>query len=80
MCDALIYIKYHFLFPQTVFHFDIQKSHFREGLDRFAGFFTNPLMKADSVNREIQAVDSGELYTSVLKSGLEFLKILKSAF
>ena len=44
-----------------MFYFDISKDHFYDGLDRFAQFFIKPLMKPDSVDREIKAVDSGEL-------------------
>lgn len=44
---------------QTVFYFDSGQQHFHEGLDRFAQFFIKPLMKVDSVDREIKAVDSG---------------------
>ncbi|XP_063962831.1 nardilysin-like [Lytechinus pictus] len=45
-------------FDKTVFQFEIQKKHFREGLDRFAQFFTEPLLKQDSTDRELEAVDS----------------------
>ena len=54
---------------QTVFYFDVKKDHFRDSLDRFAQFFIHPLMKQDSVDREIKAVDSG-LY---LKHGFSAL-------
>ena len=47
------------LFFQTVFYFDVKKEHFHESLDKFAQFFIQPLMKQDSVDREIKAVDSG---------------------
>ncbi|XP_077862636.1 nardilysin-like [Saccoglossus kowalevskii] len=43
---------------RTVFHFEIPTKHFHEGLDRFAQFFISPLMKPDSSDREIEAVDS----------------------
>ncbi|KAI0218007.1 Nardilysin [Lamellibrachia satsuma] len=42
----------------TVFYFDIQQKNFREALDRFAHFFIKPLLKRDSMEREILAVDS----------------------
>ncbi|KAK2169696.1 hypothetical protein NP493_1179g00008 [Ridgeia piscesae] len=42
----------------TVFYFDIQQKNFREALDRFANFFIKPLLKRDSMEREILAVDS----------------------
>ena len=47
---------------QTVFYFDIQQKNFREALDRFANFFIKPLLKRDSMDREILAVDSGQLH------------------
>jgi len=42
-----------------VFHFDIQKNYFHCALDRFAQFFIEPLMKKGSVDRELEAIDSG---------------------
>ena len=50
---------------QTVFYFDIQQKNFREALDRFANFFIKPLLKRDSMEREIMAVDSGQCYQSI---------------
>lgn len=47
------------LYFQTIFHFDVQRDYFHGALDRFAQFFIHPLMKKDSVDREIEAVDSG---------------------
>jgi len=49
-----------------VFHFDIQKNYFYSALDRFAQFFIEPLMKKDSVNRELEAVDSGTCMAKLL--------------
>ncbi|KAG8436909.1 hypothetical protein GDO86_007845 [Hymenochirus boettgeri] len=43
---------------QTVFQFDIQRKHFKEGLDRWAQFFIAPLMIRDAIEREVEAVDS----------------------
>ncbi|KAJ4782702.1 Insulin-degrading enzyme [Rhynchospora pubera] len=43
----------------TNFYFDVNVDNFNEALDRFAQFFVKPLMSADAVNREINAVDSG---------------------
>lgn len=43
-----------------MFHFDIQKDHFYSALDHFAQFFIEPLMKKDSVDRELEAIDSGK--------------------
>lgn len=42
-----------------MFFFDVERKHFHEALDIFAQFFISPLMKQDSVDREIKAVDSG---------------------
>ncbi|KAJ4769341.1 Insulin-degrading enzyme [Rhynchospora pubera] len=42
----------------TNFYFDVNVDNFNEALDRFAQFFVKPLMSADAVNREINAVDS----------------------
>ena len=42
----------------TVFYFEVPRKHFLEGLDRFAQFFIQPLMKPDSMQREREAVDS----------------------
>lgn len=43
----------------TVFFFDIQRSSFKEALDKFANFFIAPLLKKDCVDRELEAVHSG---------------------
>ena len=53
--------KYPLLALQTVFYFDIKKEFLRGGLDRLAQFFVHPLMKRSSMDREIEAVDSGRL-------------------
>ena len=42
----------------TTFYFELQRKHFKEGLDRFAQFFISPLMKKDAMQREREAVDS----------------------
>eukprot|EP01018_Ginkgo_biloba_P032600 Gb_24525 [translate_table: standard] len=42
----------------TNFHFDVNADYFEEALDRFAQFFTCPLMSPDATSREINAVDS----------------------
>ena len=42
----------------TTFYFEIQRKHFKEGLDRFSQFFISPLMKKDAMQREREAVDS----------------------
>lgn len=42
----------------TVYYFDILPDFLEPGLDRFSSFFTCPLFNVDSVDREMQAVDS----------------------
>ncbi|XP_061340328.1 insulin-degrading enzyme-like 1, peroxisomal [Gastrolobium bilobum] len=42
----------------TNYFFDVNTDGFEEALDRFAQFFTKPLMSADATMREIKAVDS----------------------
>ncbi|KAI7821311.1 Metalloenzyme, LuxS/M16 peptidase-like protein [Kickxella alabastrina] len=48
----------------TCFHFDVSNSGLEGALDRFSRFFIDPLINADSVHRELHAVDSEHtLYT-----------------
>lgn len=42
----------------TNYHFDVAPDKFRDGLDIWAQFFIDPLMKEDSVEREVTAVHS----------------------
>ncbi|KAK2571164.1 Nardilysin [Acropora cervicornis] len=42
----------------TTFVFDVRRKYFKETLERFAQLFISPLLKEDTVEREIQAVDS----------------------
>ncbi|VDK24490.1 unnamed protein product [Taenia asiatica] len=42
----------------TMFFFDIQRSYFKEALDKFANFFVAPLLSQDCVDRELEAVHS----------------------
>ena len=42
----------------TVFAFDVRAKYLKGALNRFARFFTEPLMKADTMGRELEAVDS----------------------
>eukprot|EP01025_Chloroclados_australasicus_P024009 TRINITY_DN2417_c0_g1_i2.p1 TRINITY_DN2417_c0_g1~~TRINITY_DN2417_c0_g1_i2.p1 ORF type:complete len:971 (-),score=111.33 TRINITY_DN2417_c0_g1_i2:295-2910(-) len=42
----------------TNYHFSVNWEHLEEALDRFACFFTCPLISEDGVEREIKAVDS----------------------
>ncbi|RMC08679.1 hypothetical protein DUI87_14927 [Hirundo rustica rustica] len=48
---------------RTVFQFDVQRKYFREALDRWAQFFIHPLMIRDAIDREVEAVDSGNADT-----------------
>lgn len=38
----------------------MERKHFKGALDIFAQFYIEPLMKQESVDREIRSVDSGE--------------------
>jgi nardilysin len=42
----------------TVFQFNISKDHFGPGLDIFANCLLNPLLNADAMERELQAIES----------------------
>lgn len=42
----------------TCYYFEVQPSHFDQALDIWSRFYIDPIMSKDSVNREIQAVDS----------------------
>lgn len=42
----------------TLFHFDIIEKHLAGALDRFAQFFIAPTMSAESMEREMEAVES----------------------
>ncbi|EFN52789.1 hypothetical protein CHLNCDRAFT_138430 [Chlorella variabilis] len=50
----------------TTFHFDVKPDTLRPALDRFAQFFIAPLIKADALDREVQAVDNE--FSGVLQS------------
>ncbi|XP_060576376.1 nardilysin-like [Ruditapes philippinarum] len=43
---------------RTCFYFEVEQDAFRKSLDKFAHFFVGPLLLQDSVDREIEAVDS----------------------
>lgn len=43
---------------ETRYFFEVKASQLEEALDRFAGFFTSPLLKEDGAARELLAVDS----------------------
>jgi len=42
----------------TIFYFECNPKNLREALEIFSGFFLNPLVKLDSVDREVTAVES----------------------
>eukprot|EP00051_Salpingoeca_urceolata_P018944 m.270331 g.270331 ORF g.270331 m.270331 type:complete len:940 (-) comp19313_c0_seq1:120-2939(-) len=62
-------------FEQTCFVFEVKRSHLRPSLHRFAQFFCTPLMKAESAQREMQAVDS-EFQSSTQLDGERFIQLL----
>eukprot|EP00850_Spirogloea_muscicola_P012506 SM000081S22640 [mRNA] locus=s81:244115:252096:- [translate_table: standard] len=43
----------------TCYHFDVNPKFLQPALDRFAQFFIAPLAKPEAMDREVQAVDSG---------------------
>ena len=43
---------------QTTYYFECHPKHLKEGLDIFSGYFLNPLLKMDAVEREVTAVES----------------------
>lgn len=61
----------------TTYHFDVRSDSLYGALQRFAGFFTCPLIKKDSLEREVEAVDSE--FTGVLQSDSCRLSQLRSA-
>lgn len=71
---------------QTIFQFEVQQKCFQEALLRFAQFFVSPLLKEDSTDRELEAVDSGENLTDFynvliwtrLRDSLFFLVLLQT--
>lgn len=42
----------------TVYYFDVNAEHLKEGLDRFAGFFEAPLFTPSATARELNAIES----------------------
>ena len=45
----------------TRYYFDVAASDLEPALDRFSQFFIAPLFNADMTDREINAINSGEL-------------------
>ncbi|CAI8005905.1 Nardilysin [Geodia barretti] len=46
-------------YEKTVFYFTVHPEFFKKALDMFAHFFASPLLLESSLEREIEAVDSG---------------------
>ncbi|KAJ0982675.1 hypothetical protein J5N97_010930 [Dioscorea zingiberensis] len=61
----------------TNFYFDINSDSLEEALDRFAQFFTRPLMSPDATLREIKAVDS-ENQKNLLSDGWRMHQLQKN--
>ena len=40
---------------QTTYYFECHPKHLKEGLDIFSGYFLNPLLRMDAVEREVTA-------------------------
>jgi insulysin len=63
----------------TNYHFTVDPSSFTEILDKFAQFFTDPLLKKEYIEREINAVDS-EAKKNFLNDGWIQLELCKTLF
>ncbi|KEH34462.1 insulin-degrading enzyme [Medicago truncatula] len=50
----------------TCYHFDVKREYLKGALRRFSQFFISPLVKAEAMEREVQAVDSE--FNQVLQS------------
>lgn len=61
----------------TVYYFDVQPDHLEGALDRFAAFFTCPLLSDSSTSREVNAVDSENTKNLQVDSWRKF-QLLKS--
>ncbi|KAJ2721852.1 metalloprotease [Coemansia sp. Benny D115] len=62
---------------QTVYHFSLANKGLEGALSRFSRFFIDPLFNADSVDREVMAVDS-EHKGNLQKDGRRWYQLLKS--
>jgi insulysin len=60
----------------TCYYFDIKNTEFSGALDIFSQFFKAPLFHADSVSRELNAVDSEDSKNRILDSR-RLLQVLK---
>ena len=61
----------------TNYFFDIQPEYFQDGMDRFSQFFISPLLDADYVEREKNAVNS-EYQMQIKDDGWRGFSVLKS--
>lgn len=59
----------------TTFYFDVNPESLHDALDRFAQFFTSPLIKKDAMEREVEAVNNE--FKGVLQSDACRLQQLK---
>lgn len=62
----------------TNYHFDCSNEGFEGALDRFAQFFIGPLLKEDSTDREMEAVDS-EYNQSLQSDAWRFYSLIQAA-
>jgi len=63
----------------TNYHFTVDTSSFIDILDKFAQFFTDPLLKKEYIDREINAVDS-EAKKNFLNDGWIQLELCKTLY
>ncbi|CAL5426989.1 unnamed protein product [Camellia sinensis] len=51
----------------TCYHFEVKREFLKGALRRFSQFFISPLVKAEAMEREVQAVDSGILQNDLCR-------------
>ena len=61
----------------TVFHFNIGNAGFNEAVDIFSQFFHSPLLNKDSVDKEINAVNS-EFYKNLNNDARRVMQIFRA--
>ena len=61
----------------TGFHFSVNPQHLDDALERFAAFFSCPLLREDSVEREMRAVDS-EFNRNLQNDSRRLFQLIKS--
>ncbi|OMJ83460.1 hypothetical protein SteCoe_15629 [Stentor coeruleus] len=62
----------------TNYFFKVSSEHLHQSLDLFAQFFISPLFNADSVSRELKAVDS-EYNKNILDDNWRFYQIMRNS-